>query len=253
MHRYGVLGAYLPVFDRVAGRMQFDLFHIYTVDEHTLRVVGNLRAFAIPEKADEHPLGASIFEQLPKPELLYIAGFFHDIAKGRGGDHSDLGADDVLTFCQDHGLSQYDALLCSWLVRNHLLMSTTSQRQDITDPEVVHNFAGAVADQTHLDYLYLLTVGDSRGTNPKLWNDWRASLLRDLYVATSRALRAGLENPLEPTELINQTQAQARVVLDLLEPGLSARAESLWQALGDDYFLRERAEDVAADPVLATH
>jgi len=245
MHLYGVLGAYLPVFDRVAGRMQFDLFHVYTVDEHSLRVLGNLRAFAIPERADEHPLCASIFARLPKPELLYIAGLFHDLSKGRGGDHSELGAADVLDFCVDHGLSQYDARLAAWLVRHHLLMSTTSQRRDITDPDVVHEFALAVADQTHLDYLYLLTVGDVRGTNPKLWNDWRASLLRDLYVATSRALRAGLESPLERTELIAETQEQARLVLKLLDPGLPERAQSLWRTLGDDYFLRTAPDEVA--------
>ncbi len=245
MHRYGVLGAYLPVFDRATGRMQFDLFHVYTVDEHSLRVVGNLRAFAIPEKAAEHPLCASIFERLPKPELLYVAGLFHDIAKGRGGDHSELGADEVFDFCIDHGFGQYDARLCAWLVRHHLLMSTTSQRRDITDPAVVHEFALVVGDQTHLDYLYLLTVGDIRGTNPKLWNDWRASLLRDLYVATSRALRAGLENPLERAELIRETQEQARMVLKLLDPALPPRAEALWGTLGEDYFLRSTPDEVA--------
>jgi [protein-PII] uridylyltransferase len=245
MHRYGVLAAYLPAFDRVSGRMQFDLFHVYTVDEHSLRVVGNLRAFAIAERADEHPLCASIFARLPKPELLYIAGLFHDLAKGRGGDHSELGALEALEFCADHGLGPYDARLVAWLVRHHLLMSTTSQRRDITDPSVVHEFALTVADQTHLDYLYLLTVGDIRGTNPTLWNDWRASLLRDLYVATSRALRAGLESPLERAELIAETQEQARLVLKLLDPALPPRAEQLWSTLGDDYFLRTTPDEVA--------
>jgi [protein-PII] uridylyltransferase len=245
MHRYGVLGAYLPAFDRVAGRMQFDLFHIYTVDEHTLRVVGNLRGFAIPEKEHEHPLGSAIFDRLPKPELLYIAGLFHDIAKGRGGDHSQLGAADVMTFCLEHGLGQYSARLCAWLVSHHLTLSTTSQRRDITDPDVVHEFALIVGDQLHLDYLYLLTVADIRGTNPKLWNDWRASLLRDLYVFTSRALRAGLENPLERAELIAETQQQATMVLNLLDPSLPERAKPFWDHLGDDYFLRSSADEIA--------
>ena len=245
MHRYGVLGAYLPAFDRVAGRMQFDLFHIYTVDEHTLKVVGNLRGFAIADKAHEHRLGSAIFERLPKAELLYIAGLFHDIAKGRGGDHSQLGAADVMTFCLDHGLGQYSARLCAWLVSNHLTMSTTSQRRDITDPDVVHEFARIVGDQIHLDYLYLLTVADIRGTNPKLWNDWRASLLRDLYVFTSRALRAGLENPLERTELIAETQQQATLVLNLLDPSLPDRVKPFWEHLGDDYFLRSTADEIA--------
>ena len=245
MHRYGVLGAYLPAFDRVAGRMQFDLFHIYTVDEHTLKVLGNLRGFAIAEKEHEHPLGNAIFDRLPKPELLYIAGLFHDIAKGRGGDHSQLGAADVMAFCLDHGLGQYSARLCAWLVSNHLTMSTTSQRRDISDPEVVHEFALIVGDQIHLDYLYLLTVADIRGTNPKLWNDWRASLLRDLYVFTSRALRAGLENPLERTELILETQQQATTVLNLLDPSLPELVKPFWKHLGDDYFLRSTADEVA--------
>jgi [protein-PII] uridylyltransferase len=245
MHRYGVLGAYLPAFDLVTGRMQFDLFHIYTVDEHTLRVVGNLRSFAIPEKEHEHPLENAIFDRLPKPELLYISGLFHDIAKGRGGDHSQLGAVDAMAFCVEHGLGQYPSRLCAWLVSNHLTMSTTSQRRDITDPDVVHEFALIVGDQFHLDYLYLLTVADIRGTNPKLWNDWRASLLRDLYVFTSRALRAGLENPLDRMELIAETQQQATMVLNLLDPTFPDRVQPLWEHLGDDYFLRSTPDEIA--------
>ena len=245
MHRYGVLERYLPVFGQVAGQMQFDLFHVYTVDEHSLRVLGNVRAFAVEERAKEFPLCSSIFARLPKPELLYIAGLFHDIAKGRGGDHSELGAVDAEQFCTDHGFSDYDGRLVAWLVRHHLLMSTTSQRQDISDPDVVRSFASRIGDQTHLDYLYLLTVADIRGTNPQLWNDWRASLLRELYSTTSRALRTGLENPIDRGVLIAQTQTQARMVLKLLDPSLPDRAQALWHTLGDDYFLRSSADEIA--------
>jgi [protein-PII] uridylyltransferase len=245
MHRYGVLDRYLPAFAAVAGQMQFDLFHVYTVDEHSLRVLGNLRAFAVEENAEEFPLLSRIFRGLPKPELLYIAGLFHDIAKGRGGDHSDLGADDTREFCEQHGLSPYDAGMASWLVRNHLLMSTTSQRQDISDPEVVARFARLVGDQVHLDYLYLLTVGDIRGTNPQLWNDWRASLLRALYGGASRALRDGLENTVDRDDVITRTQEQAKTVLMLLDPTLPERAAELWSTLGEDYVLRASADEIA--------
>ena len=191
MHRYGVLEEYLPIFGAVVGQMQYDLFHTYTVDEHSLFVVQNIRAFASPERPQAMPICAKIFSRLPKPHLLYIAGLFHDIAKGRGGDHSELGMDFAMEFCIDHGLGQYDARLVAWLVRHHLTMSLTAQRRDITDPDVIKTFAETVGDQNHLDYLLLLTVADVCGTNPALWNDWKATLLGDLYESTARALRRG--------------------------------------------------------------
>jgi [protein-PII] uridylyltransferase len=248
MHRYGVLSAYLPVFGAVVGQMQYDLFHVYTVDEHSLFVVRNLRTFAVPEKKHEFPLCSAIFQRLPKPELLYIAGLFHDIAKGRGGDHSKLGADDALRFCRHHGMSHYEGRLVAWLVKYHLMMSMTAQRQDISDPEVITAFAGRVRDRIHLDYLYLLTVADIRATNPKLWNDWKDSLLRDLYDATLRALRRGLENPVDRTELISETQAEAWRLLSAekthndLDLG---EVETLWEWFDDDYFLRFRPDEIA--------
>ena len=158
MHRYGILGAYLPVFDQVAGQMQYDLFHVYTVDEHTLFVVRNLRMFADPARYHEFPHCADIFARLPKPELIYVAGLFHDVAKGRNGDHSELGSDLAREFCALHGFSEYDTGLVAWLVRYHLLMSITAQRRDISDPAVVSEFAATVGDHVHLDYLYLLTT-----------------------------------------------------------------------------------------------
>ena len=243
MHRYGILGAYLPVFDQVAGQMQYDLFHTYTVDEHSLFVVRNLRMFADPARRDEHPHCADIFARLPKPELIYVAGLFHDIAKGRGGDHSEIGAELVREFCTRHGFGQYDSNLVAWLVRHHLLMSITAQRRDISDPGVVSEFAAAAGDHVHLDYLYLLTVADIRGTNPGLWNDWKDALLHDLYRATVRALLRGLGNPIERAELVRETREEAgRLVA---KAGIDAeRAAELWDNFGDDYFLRHSADEI---------
>lgn len=244
MHRYGVLELYLPAFGRISGRMQYDLFHAYTVDSHTLFVLRNLRRFALAKHADELPLCNSIMAQLPKPELLYLAGLFHDIAKGRGGDHSILGAAEAEAFCRDHGLSAYDARLVSWLVRHHLLMSLTAQRKDISDPAVIHQFAQEVGDETHLGYLYLLTVADIRATNPTLWNSWRASLLMQLYVATARVLRRGLGSPLEKDELIGETQRQAeRLLRSHKVHHMTVR--KIWGQFPDDYFLRFTAEEIA--------
>ena len=193
MKRYGILGAYLPEFGKIIGQMQHDLFHIYSVDDHSLQVVENMRRLHHPEAVEKYPLAASIVKTLPKVELLYIAGLYHDIAKGRGGDHSVLGKKDAEGFCVRHHLGKWDTALVVWLVKNHLFMSSIAQRQDIQDPDVIKNFALIIGDQTRLDYLYTLTVADINATNPKLWNTWRASLLRQLYQVTKRALSLGLE------------------------------------------------------------
>jgi [protein-PII] uridylyltransferase len=244
MNRYGILAAYLPAFGNIVGQMQHDLFHVYTVDEHTLFLVRNLRRYSVPEYAHEFPLCSSLFQRLPKPEILYLAGLFHDIAKGRGGDHSELGADDATAFCLLHGMSQYDARLVAWLVKHHLIMSTTAQRYDIADPNVVNTFAGRVGDQVHLDYLYLLTAADIRATNPALWNSWKDALLTELYLSTTRALRRGLEHPIDQAELIRETQHQALV--RLLDLGVDETAvENFWRELGDEYFLRYSADEIA--------
>ena len=195
MNTYGVLGLYIPAFGRVVGRMQYDLFHAYTVDAHTLFVVENLRRFALPRFDNEFPSCSAVMQRLEKPEVAYLAGLFHDIAKGRGGDHSELGAVDAESFCLEHGMSRYDARLVAWLVKHHLLLSLTAQKKDINDPNVVNEFARTVGDQTHLDYLYVLTVADVRGTNPKIWNSWKESLFAELYQATRRALRRGVVEP----------------------------------------------------------
>jgi len=244
MHSYGVLAAYLPSFANLVGQMQFDLFHIYTVDEHILTVVKNLRRFFVEAHQDELPLCSQIALSLPKPEILYLGGLFHDIGKGRGGDHSALGEQDAREFCLHHGLSNYDTEFVAWLVKNHLTMSMTAQRKDISDPDTIAEFAHIVGDQTHLDYLYLLTVGDIRGTNPKLWNNWRASLLQELYALTRRALFRGLDNPLDRKSLIRHVK---RLALALLEANNVSEklAKRQWSHLEDEYFLRNSAEEVA--------
>ncbi|MDE2069686.1 MAG: [protein-PII] uridylyltransferase [Gammaproteobacteria bacterium] len=244
MNRYGVLGRYLPAFGHIVGRMQYDLFHAYTVDEHILFVIGNLRRFALSRYDQEFPQCSRIMQALPKPELAYLAALFHDIAKGRGGDHSQLGAEEAEAFSLDHGLSRYEARLVGWLVEHHLLLSLTAQKRDISDPKVVHAFARAVGDQLHLDYLYVLTVADVRGTNPELWNSWKASLFHELYAEASRALRQGLENPLDKDELIRETQSQALALLR--EQGLEPEdAREVWTMFSQEYFLSHTPDEIA--------
>ena len=244
MNRYGVLAAYLPAFGRVVGRMQYDLFHVYTVDEHTLFVIRNLRRFSIEKFRPNHPLCNEIFELIDKPELLYIAGLMHDIAKGSGHDHSQVGEQIAEDFCQRHGLHRRDTALVTWLVRNHLLMSLTAQRRDISDPKIIHEFAEQVEDQNRLNYLFLLTVADIRATNPTLWNSWRDALLRDLYAATRWALRRGLDNPLERAEQVAAIKAEARQLLDA-HGMASEEIDRVWDDLGEEYFIRYLPDQIA--------
>ncbi|MCG5493911.1 [protein-PII] uridylyltransferase [Ectothiorhodospira variabilis] len=244
MNRYGVLAAYLPAFALIVGRMQYDLFHVFTVDEHTLAVIRNLRRFASSEHDEELPECSRLFRRIPKPELLYLAGLFHDIAKGRGGDHSELGAEEAREFCLRHGLALYDANLVGWLVRAHLLMSLTAQRRDISDPDVIMEFASQVGNTMRLNYLYLLTVADIRGTNPKLWNSWKNSLLNNLYASTQRMLRRGLDNPPDQDELVGEVQTHA---LELLKSrGVDEEhCFAIWNDFDVDYFLRHSADEIA--------
>ncbi|MCP4300289.1 MAG: [protein-PII] uridylyltransferase [Gammaproteobacteria bacterium] len=244
MNLYGVLGLYIPAFGRIVGRMQYDLFHAYTVDEHTLFVVSNLRRFSLPRYNKEFPRCSEIMQSLEQPEIAYLGGLFHDIAKGRGGDHSELGAVDARAFCLEHGLSKYEAGIVAWLVKNHLILSTTAQKKDIGDPEVISEFATIVGDRLHLDYLYLLTVADVRGTDPKLWNSWKAQLFRDLYELTRRAFRRGLENPIDREQLILEKQSKARQVLN--KNGIrDRRIDEIWQLMNSNYFLRHRSSEIA--------
>lgn len=244
MSRHGVLGRFLPAFGHVAGRMQYDLFHAYTVDQHTLFVLRNLHRFGDPAAATEFPLAHELHARLRKPELLLLAGLFHDIAKGRGGDHSELGEQDARAFCAQAGLPPADADLVAWLVREHLLMSVTAQKQDIADPAVVHRFAQRVGDRERLDYLYLLTVGDIRGTSPKLWNSWKDRLLADLHEATRYALRRGLAKPVHASERIAETKSVALAAL-LAAGEDESRVAAAWQEFPDDSFVRYSAEQLA--------
>jgi [protein-PII] uridylyltransferase len=242
MNLYGVLGRYIPSFGRVVGRMQYDLFHAYTVDAHTLFVVSNLRRFAMPKFNHEFPALSQIMQSLPRQEVAYLAALFHDIAKGRGGDHSELGAVDAEAFCLEQGLGRYEARLVAWLVRNHLILSITSQKKDISDPDIIQEFARHVGDQVHLDYLYVLTVADVRGTNPKLWNSWKARLFEEFYERTKRALRRGLETPIDQEQLIRETQDQA---LAKLPADIQQRAPAVWAQWTEAYFVRYTPEEIA--------
>ncbi len=244
MARYGVLASYLPAFGAVTGQMQYDLFHVYTVDQHTLFLIRNLRRFTIKAFRQEFPLCSDVMADLPKPELLYLAGLFHDIAKGRGGDHSALGQPEALEFCKAHGLSDFDSRFVAWLVKSHLLMSTTAQRQDITDPDVINAFAQRMGDKNHLDYLYLLTVADIRATNPTLWNSWKGSLLESLYHKTKYALIKGLQNPIDKNVRVRDIQVEAR---RLLQEHAQDAVNNLWQAIHRDYFLRTSPSDIAQE------
>ncbi|MGI9228338.1 MAG: [protein-PII] uridylyltransferase [Gammaproteobacteria bacterium] len=244
MHKYGVLGAYLPEFKRIEGLMQFDLFHVYTVDEHILSVVQYMRWFGLEQYRQQFPVCQILLETVPKQELLYLAGIFHDVAKGRGGNHSTLGAEDALEFCRAHGLSEFDSKLVAWLVEKHLLMSMTAQREDLNNPEVINTFARKTGDVMHLNYLYMLTVADINGTNPQLWNNWKDSLLLNLYNKTLQALRRGLENPIDKTQRINEVKENSLALIkDKLKQ--TAAVEPVWANLSDDYFIRYSADEIS--------
>ena len=244
MARLGVLGQWIPAFARVSGRMQFDLFHVYTVDQHTLMVLRNIAAFASGRADERFSIAHEVWPRLRKPELLLLAGLFHDIAKGRGGDHSELGAVDAREFCTAHGLSESDNELVAWLVEQHLRMSVTAQKQDISDPEVIRTFATLVKDRERLDYLYLLTCADIAGTSPKLWNAWKDRLLADLYFAARRVLREGLEHPVAVGERLAEARDAVKALLKIQGVD-TAKADVLFAAMPDESFLRFRPEQLA--------
>ncbi|HYC42961.1 MAG TPA: [protein-PII] uridylyltransferase [Noviherbaspirillum sp.] len=241
MNQTSILGRYLPNFRRIIGQMQHDLFHVYTVDQHILMVVRNVRRFTMTEHAHEYPFCSQLMANFAQPWLLYIAALFHDIAKGRGGDHSKLGMADARKFCREHGLSKEDCELVVFLVEHHLSMSQVAQKQDLSDPDVIRNFATLVKDERHLTALYLLTVADIRGTSPKVWNAWKGKLLEDLYKMTLRVL--GGEDPSADHELHNRQEAALKT---LRLYGLPQDAHHrLWQQLDVAYFLRHDAADIA--------
>ncbi|MBR5557420.1 MAG: [Acinetobacter sp.] len=243
MKRYSVLGNYIPAFGQIMGLMQYDLFHIYTVDAHTLLLLRNLNRFKEPEFAKDFPVVSSVFQRLARRDIVYLAALFHDIAKGRGGDHSELGAQDAIQFCRTHGFTERECKLVAWLIQSHLLMSVTAQKKDISDPDVVQEFAEKMGDMQHLDYLYTLTVADINATNPKLWNTWRASLMRQLYTQARDVIRSGLGRPVDYQMLIEDTKFEAS---ELLVNDFSLYdVETVWQELGDEYFIKESADEIA--------
>ncbi|HEV7929372.1 MAG TPA: [protein-PII] uridylyltransferase [Nitrosospira sp.] len=241
LNRYGILGRYLPAFGRIVGQMQHDLFHVYTVDEHILRVVRNLRRFLSPEFAHEYPLCSRLIGEFQRPEVLYIAGIFHDIAKGQQGNHSILGKRDARRFCHDHALSAEDTGLIIWLVENHLFMSLTAQKKDISDPDVIADFAGRIGNERHLVALYLLTVADIRGTSPKVWNAWKAKLLEDLFRAARRQLCG------EATYGDRTLSSRKNKIMELLQLDNIAASgdEKLWRILDPAYLLSHDPQQAA--------
>jgi len=244
MNRYGVMAAYVPAFDAIVGRMQYDLFHIYTVDEHTINVIRNLRRFTLAAHADEFPHCSEIAMRVERPETLYLTALFHDIAKGRGGDHSVLGAEDVEAFATAHGLPAADIELMTWTVRHHLAMSMTAQGKDIDDPAVQLKFARFVGTLERLDRLYLLTVADIRATNPELWTSFKRSLLQSLHRHARLILERGLDDPLGDDTVIARRQTRT---LDALDPRVvdDPRREALWDSLGTSYFRQHQAGEIA--------
>ncbi|MGL5741276.1 MAG: [protein-PII] uridylyltransferase [Legionella sp.] len=243
MSRYGVLAHYLECFAMVTGQMQYDLFHVYTVDQHTLFVIRNLSRFKEKKYAEQFPLGTQIMPTLKKPEILYLSALFHDIAKGSGGDHSELGAMEAHHFAQNHHFTQEEGDLLIWLVRHHLLMSQTAQRQDIYDPNTIKNFCQQLPQPYYLDYLYLLTVADICGTNPTLWNSWKDSLLKELYRAAKHLLHKEQEL-MDEKELIKVRKYSALSLL-IAEGATSQAVEDLWTPFKDKYFLHESPEIIA--------
>ena len=239
MNQQGILGKYIPAFGKVVGQMQHDLFHVYTVDEHILMVVRNLRRFTLARYEHENPLCSKLIKDFARKEVLYIAGLFHDIAKGRGGDHSKLGRDDAARFCKIHGLTAEDTNLVVWLVEHHLTMSATAQKNDLSDQDVIATFAAEVKNERYLSALYLLTVADVRGTSLKVWNAWKSKLLEDLYNLTRRYILGG-----KIADQIGDIRQRAQETLSLyaIAPEIY---NLLWAQLDADYFLRHEAHEIA--------
>jgi [protein-PII] uridylyltransferase len=244
MNQTSVLGRYLWVFRRIVGQMQHDLFHVYTVDQHILMVLRNVRRFFIAEHTHEYPFCSQLAADFERPYVLYVAALFHDVAKGRGGDHSQLGGAEVRRFCRDHAIAGDDAQLIEFLVRQHLTMSHTAQKEDLSDPDVVAAFARTVGDLRTLTALYLLTVADIRGTSPKVWNAWKGKLLEDLYRLTRRVLSAeGAAQPNAEAE-VEQRKTEARALLALASQ-LPDTEKPLWDTMDVGYFMRHDPADLA--------
>ena len=242
MNQLDILGTYLPAFGRIVGQMQHDLFHVYTVDQHILQVVRNIRRFSMSEFAHEYPICSRAIVGFDRPWLLYVAAIFHDIAKGRGGNHSELGTVDAQAFCETHGLSAADTELIVWLVRHHLIMSQVAQKEDLSNPDAIAGFGRLVGDVRHLTALYLLTHADIRGTSPKVWNTWKGKLLADLYHLTLDYL--GCDSQPAAQGIIAERQADAMRLLRFFALSDTVH-QRLWKELDTVYFLRHSAEEIA--------
>ena len=239
MNQFGILGHYIPAFGRIVGQMQHDLFHVYTVDEHILMVVRNLRRFALEKHAHELPLCNKLMGEFARPEVLYTAGLFHDIAKGRGGDHAQLGKKDARLFCAHHQFSKDDSDLVIWLVEQHLTLSSTAQKQDLGDPQVIAAFAGQIKNDRYLVALYLLTVADVKGTSPKVWNAWKSKLMEDLFQLSRRYMKEGASD-----NYLDEIRALAATTLNLY--AISAESYRMfWAQLDDSYFMDHEAQEIA--------
>jgi len=243
MNRYGVLERYIPAFGKIIGLMQYDLFHAYTVDQHTLFVIRNLRRFFIEEHKNEFVLCSDVAKSIRKPELLYLAGLFHDIAKGRGGDHSLLGGHDAIEFCKQHRLNSSDVDLVYMLVTQHLLMSQTAQKMNIDDPEVISKFASKINSIRALNYLYLLTVADIRATRNDLWNDWKDALLKKLFYKTREYLQNDKKHTVDVAHQVNQTK-EALIEHCKQNSSQYNLLLTVFDTLPKDYFLRYEVEDI---------
>ncbi len=241
MNQTSVLGRYLWVFRRIVGQMQHDLFHVYTVDQHILMVLRNVRRFFIVEHSHEYPFCSQLAAGWDQPWILYVAALFHDIAKGRGGDHSDLGAKEVRLFCRQHGIAKADEQLIEFLVREHLTMSQVAQKQDMSDPDVIQAFAKRVGNERYLRGLYLLTVADIRGTSPKVWNAWKGKLLEDLYRAGAAVLGGQAH---DPDAVVEMRKREALETLNLYAMPFESHKD-LWNTLDVGYFMRHEAADIA--------
>jgi [protein-PII] uridylyltransferase len=241
MNQTSVLGRYLWVFRKIVGQMQHDLFHVYTVDQHILMVLRNMRRFFMAEHAHEYPFCSQLAAGWDKPWILYTAALFHDIAKGRGGDHSDLGMQEANTFCREHGIAREDAQLIAFLVQTHLVMSSVAQKQDLSDADVINAFAKRVGNERYLTALYLLTVADIRGTSPKVWNAWKGKLLEDLYKLSLRSL--GGRAP-DASAQVQSLKIEALQKMALYAMPHEAE-KALWNTLEVSYFMRHDASDIA--------
>lgn len=241
LNRHEILGKYIPAFGRIVGQMQHDLFHVYTVDEHILNVLRNLRRFALPQYAHEFPLCTELFLTFDKPYILFLGALFHDIAKGRGGDHSTLGCEDAKRFCKSHGLNKDETTLVAWLVQSHLTMSSVAQKTDLSDPKVIEDFARLMESEYRLTALYLLTVADIRGTSPKVWNAWKGKLLESLFLSARRLLR-GAHHQADAEVITRQNEAKKT----LSHYGIAEKSYlPIWNKFGKQYFVKHESSEIA--------